>query len=235
MKASLAAFLLVACGEPAMRTRDGVVHHDAATPRDAALDARRDESLDPPEAESRDAAADVDIDRAIDGAPASPDQDVRATTRTSIVDHDRWWRLPASDDPFPDRLVDVRCTPAAAMAEVLADERAYGVDTGACNYLTAEQPVQRAIAAGETIKVRLWHFALSASEPAQAHAAVWVDGIPVLDERVDIPGPGGLLVREHKLARGVALDAPVHFHLHNHGENSWALVEVSAGPADANR
>lgn len=229
MKASLAALLLVACGADTMPTR-GTLHHDAATPRDAALDARPAEPLDSPDSESGDAAPDAGSEQQLDAAPAAPERDARAATRTSIVDHDRWWRLAASEDPFLDRLLDVRCTPAAVMAEVLADERAYGVDTGACNYLTAEQPARRAIAAGETIKVRLWHFALSAPEPAQAHAAVWVDGIPILDERVDIPGPGGLLVREHKLARSVALDAPVHFHLHNHGENSWALVEVSAGP-----
>lgn len=165
-----------------------------------------------------------------DAASASEPRPAAATFRTSLVDHDDWWRLDAAQDPFSDRIANVQCTPAGALAEVLADERAFGVDTGACNYLTAVQPAARAIAAGETLKVRLWHFELSAPEPAEAHAAVWVDGLPVLDERIPIPAPGGLLVRELLLERDVPAGAPVHFHLHNHGANSWALVEVSAGP-----
>ena len=213
-----------------MPTHDGGAQHGAVTPGDAARDAREPRAGDASEPESHDAATEAGIEPPRDAAASTPVEDARETTRTNIVAHDHWLHLAQGQDPFTDRLADVRCAPAAAMAEVLANERAYGVDTGACNYLTVVQPVLRALAAGETIKVRLWHFALNASEPAQAHAALWVDGIPILDEQIDIPGPGGLLLSEHELARGVALAAPVHFHLHNHGDNSWALVEVSAGP-----
>jgi hypothetical protein len=57
-----------------------------------------------------------------------------------------------------------------------------------------------------------------------------VDGLSVLDERIPIPKPGGLIVRELRVERDIPAGAPVYFHLHNHGANSWALVEVSAGP-----
>jgi hypothetical protein len=80
------------------------------------------------------------------------------------------------------------------------------------------------------LKVRLWHFELSAPDPAQAHAVLLVDGLTVLDERIPIPKPGGLMVHELRVERDIPAGAPVYFHLHNHGENSWALVELSAGP-----
>jgi hypothetical protein len=115
------------------------------------------------------------------------------------------------------------------MSEALGGDDAFSVDTGRCSYLTVMQPALRAVAAGEVLQVRLWHFDLTAFEPAEAHAAVLVDGLALLDERVPIPSPGGLLVKEVPAERVIPAGAPVYFHLHNHGTNSWSLVEVSAG------
>jgi hypothetical protein len=147
---------------------------------------------------------------------------------------ERWSLLDAAADPFTDRPAVVDCPTAGVTPEMLSDERVLGVETGWCNYLTATQPTLRAVSAGEEIKVRLWHFELFAADPAEAHAAVLVAGLPVLDERVPIPGPGGLIVRKIVAERAIPAGAPVYFHLHNHGANSWALVEVSAGPAAPN-
>jgi len=150
--------------------------------------------------------------------------------RSALLLPDAWTVLSAAEDPFADRPTAVTCSPAGVMAELLSGERALGVDTGTCHYVTASQPTKRAIAAGETIKVRLWHFELNAPEVAEAHAALLVDGIEVLNERLPIPQPGGLIVRQVRAARAVSIGAQALFHLHNHGANSWALVEVSAGP-----
>ncbi|MDB4986920.1 MAG: hypothetical protein JWN04_2098 [Myxococcaceae bacterium] len=150
--------------------------------------------------------------------------------RVSLVLHELWTRLEPVDDPFDDRPQVVDCTWGATMAETLSDERAFGVDTGFCNYLTVTQPTLWRVAAGSSLKVRLWHFELSAPEPAEAHTAVLVDGLTVMDEQVAIPGPGALLVRVLRAPRDIPAGAPVHFHLHNHGANSWALVELSSTP-----
>jgi hypothetical protein len=148
----------------------------------------------------------------------------------SLIDHRRWARVDTADDSFADGPATPYCGPSATMAETLADEPVFSVDTGFCDYLTVSQQTTRAVAAGETIKVRLWHFELSAPMPAQAHAAVVVDGLPVLDEHIAIPAVGGLLTRQLLATRAIAVGAPVLFHLHNHGANSWALVELSAAP-----
>jgi hypothetical protein len=152
-----------------------------------------------------------------------------AAPRTSLVAHESWRILDAGEDPFEDRPAVVECLTAGVVAESLSEERVLGVETGWCGYLTATQPARREALAGEVLKVRLWHFELSAPESAEAHAVVMVDGLRALDERVPIPGPGGLIVRELRLTRAIPVGAPVYFHLHNHGANSWALVEISAG------
>jgi hypothetical protein len=144
-----------------------------------------------------------------------------------LIDHGLWRMVTKDEDPFDDQSAQARCEITGVMTELLAEEQVFSVDTGLCNYLTVVQQTQRDIAVGERIKIRLWHFALSAPEPAEAHAAVMVDGMLALDERVPIPAQGGLLTREFRVERPIVRGAPVHFHLHNHGANSWSLVEVS--------
>jgi hypothetical protein len=161
---------------------------------------------------------------------AQPDAEPGLGGRESLVLPERWLTLGPDEDPFADRPATFYCVSAAVMAETLMEERVLSVDTGHCEYLTAKQVTQREVRAGENIKVRLWHFALSAAEPAEAHAVVRVDSLAVLDERVAIPQPGGLISRVTTVERTIPAGAPVYFHLHNHGANSWSLVEVSAGP-----
>lgn len=165
-----------------------------------------------------------------DEAGAADAADPSATTRASLVRPESWLPVGAAEDPFEDRPEVVECPAYAWMAESLSGERVFSVDTGGCHYLSVTQSTLREVAAGETIKIRLWHFELSASEPAEAHAAVLVNGLRVLEERVTIPRAGGLISRQLRVERAVPVGAPVHFHLHNHGANSWSLVELSAGP-----
>jgi hypothetical protein len=159
-------------------------------------------------------------------APALPPH----AARTSLIDPRLWTQLGPEEDPFEDRPDLVECAVDGVAPEFLTDELTYGVDTGRCNYVTARQPAQTHVTVGETVVVRLWHFALTAPNPGEAHAVVDIDGLRLLDQRVPIPAPGGLIKVAVPLQRSVAAGAPVHFHLHNHGANSWALVEVSTGP-----
>jgi hypothetical protein len=171
----------------------------------------------------------VDVAALTDAASELGDSGVPAE-RTLLVTPAAWKPLAASDDPFTDRPAVVSCPSSAAMAEVLGGEGGFSVDTGACNYVTVTQGTRREVLAGELIKVRLWHFELSAPEPAEAHAALLLDGLSILDERIPIPQPGGLITRQLRVTRAIPMGAPVYFHLHNHGANSWSLVEISAGP-----
>jgi hypothetical protein len=240
-RSCLCALALAACAEHPLAELDAAAPRsdggDASTPAagnpDAAMllpqDATVLPALDaqpPPQDAGGELASDASaLDAQLDAhAPSS-------AARASIALPEHWVVLDAGADPFDDRPALVDCRPGGVTAETLSEERVLGVETGSCAYLTAQQATRRAVAAGEVVKVRLWHFELSAPEPAEAHAVVEVDGLRVLDERIPIPMPGALIVRELRVERDIPAGAPIYFHLHNHGANSWALVEVSAGPA----
>lgn len=185
---------------------------------------------DPP-SETSD-AAERDAGLSVAGDAATPSDAGEAPLRSKVVlaVPDSWQPVPLESDPFEDPPESVRCDEGAVAAEYLGGEFVLGVDTGGCNYLTMTQPIRSAVPEGATVVVRVWHFALTAPAPATAHVAILLDGLAIVDERVEIPHEGQLIKREVQLERTIASGAPAHFHLHNHGENSWALVEVSAAP-----
>ncbi|MDD9942183.1 MAG: hypothetical protein OXU20_14150 [Myxococcales bacterium] len=138
--------------------------------------------------------------------------------------------MEADEDPFEDRHAGAACPDVSVRVEEFNAEPAYAVHTELCNYLTARQTTQRDIHPGETIKVRVWHFMLTAPNPAEAHLAIDVAGLRVLNERIPIPQAAGLIRAEVPVVRAIPAGAPVYFHLHNHGQNVYGLIELSAGP-----
>ena len=180
------------------------------------------------------AQLDAALESALDDASASPRQDAAADrparARGPLVEPELWEVVAEADDPFTDRLPDASCPEDAYMFELLANEPVFSVDTGRCNYITARQPALRAVDEGETLVARIWHFALNAGESARAHVALRINESDVLDESVPIPSEGGLIAVEVEAKEAYPEGTPVFFHLHNHGDNSWSLVELSAGP-----
>lgn len=239
---SFVACVLLACEDPASATierdstpptkpavqTDAASRHDAEPVDDAGLDAAG-RALDaaatlPDAAADEDGAASDDASMLADGGASAPRE------RAMLVLPALWLPLDPQEDPFTDRPEASHCAPSGLMPELLAGESVFSVDTGACTYVTVRQPTQREIEPDEVVELRLWHFELSAPEPAEAHAAVVIEGLVVLDQRVPIPQPGGLISTELRVDRVIPAGTPVYFHLHNHGANSWSLVELSAGP-----
>ncbi|MFM2421143.1 MAG: hypothetical protein RL385_5866 [Pseudomonadota bacterium] len=170
-------------------------------------------------------------------APVAPEAGAQTTAgdaaslgmpvHVPLISSRKWARVKPELDPFTDRPTSVVCEDGATMAEPLSGVDVFSVDTGTCNYITIGQVTLADIAPGDTLLARIWHFELNAPEPAEAHVAVHIDGVALVDERVPIPQAGGLIVRQMKAERAIAAGSPVYFHLHNHGANSWAITEVS--------
>lgn len=148
--------------------------------------------------------------------------------RASLIDHNLWERATAEEDPFADRPDSVDCPDDATEVEDFGGELTLSVDTQNCDYVTVRQPALSDIQPNESIQVRLWHFELSAVEPAEAHVAIRIGDAVVMDEHVPIPSDSELLSAE-VLDLPSAIDTPIWFHLHNHGINSYALIEISRG------
>jgi hypothetical protein len=150
--------------------------------------------------------------------------------RVSLVDPERWTRTTEADDPFDDRLPMVVCDETATHAEDLGGVLVYSVDTSFCNYATVQQTSLADVRAGDFVRVRAFHFRLYAREPAEAHIAIRLGAEVLWEERVPIPNDeSGPLGATFRASADVPRGTDVYFHLHNHGDNSWAFIELSTG------
>ena len=154
--------------------------------------------------------------------------------RTSLIDHERFELMTASNDPFDDRpSAPFECASRAYLTEDLGGEKVFSVYTESCAYATFMQPTRVPVRRGEFLNVRLWHFALIAPDPAEAHVAVGIDGTGgALEERIPIPSESALMRKTWQAPRDYPAGTPVYFHVHNHGTNEYLFIELSTGSQD---
>ena len=137
-----------------------------------------------------------------------------------LIDHSEWSAYRAADDPLRAHQPDlIRCGPGGYFVEFDRLE----VDSQLCNYVLLLHPAQQDVAAGEEVTLELSHFDLTASEPAQAHVALLFDGTLAWETWLDIPGPANVVQAVFRAPRALARGEPLRFHLHNHGQNTYAL------------
>ncbi len=133
-------------------------------------------------------------------------------------------------DPFRDQAPsDANCDLATTGYELFGGEPSFGVDTMRCGYVTAEARALTHIAEGDQIHIRLWHFDLIAPEAATATVAIAVRGETLYEQFLAIPGPSGLDAPYFEAPFDAETGDPVHFHVRNHGSNSYALLELTVG------
>src|SRR5690606_1386281 len=145
----------------------------------------------------------------------------------SLVDATLWEEVPEDSDPFAaHRPADLDCNPFGYAPEDLQGEPAFYVDTGLCNYLTVEQPSQLAVNPGDTGNVRVYHYELSADEPADGHVAIAIDGVPVWGQVVAIPADPAWVEGRWTAKAEAPRGTKIQFHVRNHGANEWALAEL---------
>ena len=144
-----------------------------------------------------------------------------------IIDHLQWQVLDAVADPLAEHRPDlVECGIAGWYVE---DEK-LEVDTNSCNYLALHQPSLVAIEQGQPLGLGLYHFDLVAPEPASAHLAILVEGELLWEQQIQIPGDAQVYTEVFESPLSAPAGAEVVFHLHNHGQNTWALQELVAEP-----
>lgn len=100
-----------------------------------------------------------------------------------------------------------------------------------CNWITLEQPAQRAIRAGDRVEVRTVHQELTAPVPGVARMGFVIGDTQVLDYSVTIPSalafpPDVIWTAPKDYPAGTRL----LFHVDNHGKNEYMLIEVNVLP-----
>jgi hypothetical protein len=157
----------------------------------------------------------------------------QASSSGSLVHSYAWATTELQQDPFNKYWSDhVRCGEDEHGLELLADIWAYSIQTGNCNWLTLEQPTLSTIQKGDIIRAEIWHFFLSALEPASARVALATkDGI--LAEAMElIPQPAHLMELEFRAVTSIEKNTPIDFHISNHGANSWHLLNIQINPEE---
>lgn len=159
------------------------------------------------------------------GMPVQPRQ---------LVDAYAWVTAPAERDAFvAAKPQSVECPPVDGYGAVdFGGYPAFEVHTDFCDYITVEQPLGDDVDAGEYVNVRMWHFDLLAAEPATGYAAVAVAGTVRWEYETPIPADGALASYGWITDEPIAAGTFVQFHVHNHGINSWNLIEITAEPGE---
>jgi len=137
-----------------------------------------------------------------------------------------WEEVAAEDDPAADRPDTINCPTGSWIQEDLAGEPSVEIDTGLCNYLALGQPALTELEEGDTLHLRLWHLELYSDSASLAHAALYVADSLVWEEDIPIPSDAGMVRPEILVEEDTEAGAPVVFHLHNHGFNTWNLLTV---------
>ena len=156
------------------------------------------------------------------GAPA----DLEGTA--ALIDLGAFEKTSAANDPFEDRPADIACEFGFGL-----EDGFFEFESDLCRYGAFSQPALAPIRAGDTIDFLLLHENLVSSEPgSQAHVAIAFGENIVYEALIDIPAEANFLDEQWVSTLDVPEGTPVHFHLHNHGINSYRLAELAVTYAD---
>ena len=152
--------------------------------------------------------------------------------RITLTSATAWQPVATADDHWRSEAADVAALPEAstcAADALLTESEILEINTGICNWVTLRQPLLDEIRAGETVRLLFWHLYLYASPPAQGVAELRIDGEQFW--RLDVPIPHAETVYKPKwiAARSFAKGSIVELHVHNHGTNSWRLLDLTTG------
>lgn len=162
---------------------------------------------------SEDDSAETDTESGVDGE------------FEALIDHSRWVQIDAEDDPLADhRPAEVGC----GVAGWYVEDEDLEIDTNFCNYLAISQPSLVAIEQGRGVRLGFYHFNLTSIDPALAHVALVVDKAILWEREIQIPGDAAVYELEFEAPFSAPAGSDLVFHLHNHGQNTWALRNLSA-------
>ncbi|MFT5431684.1 MAG: hypothetical protein ACI9OJ_002381 [Myxococcota bacterium] len=181
---------------------------------------------------SDDDAEVIDLDAAEPADALLPDSqtDTVVAVKRSIIDNRAWTVVDKALDPFYEAAggkADM-CPPEALKIEEEPDGPWFDVRTKTCGYVTVTEPSQTAVNIGSELFVRVWHFkATEGDGPFHLALALGDEADVVWEETIGIPSDSNLLFTGFTAEKSYPKGTPVYFHVSNHGDNSWNLIEFS--------
>lgn len=134
-------------------------------------------------------------------------------------------------DPQADHAPDpVDCAPGTYHVDGVPPFEGFEVTTGACNFMSAAQPILAPVQKGQTLRMVAWHLDLDATLPGPAHIAISIDREVLWETMVDVPSKANLYDVAVDAPRDFAAGTNAVFHVHNHGTNEWNMQSVRIEP-----
>ena len=156
-----------------------------------------------------------------------PSSAASLSVTTAWVDHNDWVVSALGTDFFGAIPEEVCEEEVSYRAEELGGEFVFAIETRFCSYLTVEQPARLGIEAGDTIKVRLYHAPLTGPPEALAHVGLAIGGEVLWSRQVPIPAGNAFVIEEIVIDSDAPAGTPILFHVDNHGDNEYALIELT--------
>ena len=148
-----------------------------------------------------------------------------------LVDNRAWERVEGAADPWHSaRPAEAAlCGDTDLLVEEWGEDVWFDLDTQGCAYVTVRQSLLADVPRGADLSVRIWHFKQSAWEGTFALAyRLGAKGPPEWSLKKEVPAESSLIEDTWPSSRDYVAGDDVYFHLSNHGENSWSLLELSA-------
>lgn len=150
-------------------------------------------------------------------------------TQATLVDPAAWTYVPNADDPlWPAPEGAALCSADEIQVQSFGEDDAVEVDTRfGCGWATVAQPIAVDLKKGDEIQIRVFYFSQASFPEDTAEVAIAIDGDVVSSTIVDIPTSSDLIAPRVVVDRDIAAGATALFHVGNHGDNSWNLIELS--------
>ncbi len=148
-----------------------------------------------------------------------------------LIDNTQWTLTSfTADDPFTEmQPTAFECEPGNYGTEFYGDDVWFSIQTDKCNYITISQPLLKDVRQGDYITINIFHFSLTAPANSQANLALAVGNEVVWQTAIPIPSNSGAVLEAFQATSDYAAGTPVIFHIDNHGQNSYHLIDIVLG------
>jgi hypothetical protein len=138
-----------------------------------------------------------------------------------------WSSVSRDEDPF---VTDAAAAPACVGPGFIIENDYHWleVDTGLCNWVTLKASAESAVTEGQQLQLIVSHYDLNAAAPAEAELRLSFEDCDAWSQAIPIPSAAN--VDKEQFASPCVLKAggSVLFHLHNHGQNTYQLQDLSS-------